>query len=47
MKSITLKINKRCIRCMKILREDKTCSNPKCPRYTPDKDLDKKSTDKE
>lgn len=47
MKNITLKINKRCVRCMKILREDKTCSNPKCPRYVPDEELNKKSTDKE
>lgn len=42
MKDISLKINKRCVRCMKILREDKTCPNPKCPRYVPNKE----STDK-
>lgn len=47
MKDISLKINKRCVRCMKILREDKTCPNPKCPRYVSDKDLSKESTDKE
>ena len=27
-------IKKRCIRCMKPLREDGTCQNPKCSRYT-------------
>lgn len=27
-------IKKRCIRCMKVLREDGTCQNPKCSRYT-------------
>lgn len=30
-------IKKRCIRCMKPLREDGTCQNPKCSRYTEEK----------
>lgn len=28
------KITKRCIRCLKPLRENGTCQNPKCVRYT-------------
>lgn len=35
---MALKIKKRCIRCMKVLREDGTCQNPKCVRYTPPKE---------
>ena len=31
------KIKKRCIRCLKVLREDGTCGNEKCSRYTPEK----------
>ena len=26
-------IKKRCFRCMKVLRADGTCQNPKCSRY--------------
>ncbi len=29
------KITKRCIRCLKPLRENGTCQNPKCVRYKP------------
>ena len=29
-------IKKRCIRCRKELREDGTCQNPDCVRYTPE-----------
>lgn len=29
-------IKKRCIRCMKVLREDGTCQNEKCLRYVPE-----------
>ncbi len=29
-------VNKRCIRCRKPLREDGTCQNPNCVRYTPE-----------
>jgi hypothetical protein len=29
-------ITKRCIRCRQPLREDGTCQNPKCVRYTPE-----------
>jgi hypothetical protein len=28
-------VKKRCIFCRKHLREDGTCQNPECPRYTP------------
>lgn len=28
-------IKKRCIRCLKPLREDGTCENPKCVKYVP------------
>ena len=34
---MTLKIKKRCIRCLTVLREDGTCPNEKCPKYVPDK----------
>ena len=30
---MALTIKKRCVRCMKVLREDGTCQNPKCSRY--------------
>lgn len=30
------KITKRCIRCLKPLRENGTCQNVKCVRYKPD-----------
>lgn len=29
-------IKKRCIRCLKYLREDGTCQNPKCVKYVPE-----------
>lgn len=45
MKSMTLKIKKRCIFCRKVLRADGTCQNPECPRYTPPKDETKDNTD--
>ena len=31
-------VKKRCIFCRKHLREDGTCQNPECPRYTPEKE---------
>lgn len=31
------KIKRRCIRCLTVLREDGTCNNEKCSRYTPEK----------
>lgn len=34
---MALTIKKRCVRCMKVLREDGTCQNPKCSRYTEEK----------
>ena len=34
---MALKIKKRCIRCLKVLREDGTCPNEDCPKYVPDK----------
>lgn len=30
------KVTKRCIRCLKQLRENGTCQNPKCVRYKPE-----------
>ena len=41
---MTLKIKKRCIRCLKVLREDGTCQNPDCPRYVPEKETMKEPT---
>lgn len=35
-----LSIKRRCPRCMKVLREDGTCQNGKCPRYTPEKPVE-------
>ena len=29
-------IKKRCIRCLKVVREDGTCQNPKCVKYVPE-----------
>lgn len=34
------KLKKRCIRCLHILREDGTCQNPDCVRYTEPKDTE-------
>ncbi len=31
-----LKWRKRCFRCLQYLRDDGTCQNPKCVRYTPE-----------
>ena len=28
-------IKKRCIRCLKVLRDDGTCQNPSCVKYVP------------
>lgn len=36
------KITKRCIRCLKPLRENGTCQNVKCVRYKPDPEPEKK-----
>ena len=35
---MAFKVIKRCIRCRKPLREDGTCQNPKCVRYTEPKE---------
>lgn len=35
---MALKIKLRCFRCLKVLREDGTCQNPECVRYTPGKE---------
>ena len=32
-------IKKRCIRCMKYLREDGTCQNPACVKYVPEPEV--------
>ena len=37
------KLKKRCLRCLHILREDGTCQNPDCVRYT---EADKDKADK-
>ena len=34
------KLKKRCIRCLHILRDDGTCQNPDCVRYTEPKDTE-------
>lgn len=39
---MAIKIKKRCIYCRQVLREDGTCQNEKCPRYTPPKEESKK-----
>ena len=38
-------IKKRCIRCIKPLRDDGTCQNPKCSRYTEEKKETTEETD--
>ena len=44
---MALKIKKRCIRCLKVLREDGTCQNSACSRYTPEKAEDTKKDTEE
>ena len=34
------KLKKRCIRCLHVLRDDGTCQNPDCVRYTKSKDTE-------
>lgn len=34
---MSLKIKKRCIRCLTVLKEDGTCPNKKCPKHIPEK----------
>lgn len=36
-------IKYRCFRCMKVLRADGTCQNPKCIRYVPDEETEEKT----
>ena len=38
-------IKKRCIRCRQYLREDGTCQNPNCVRYTPEENEEENKTD--
>lgn len=40
------KVTKRCIRCLKPLRENGTCQNVKCVRYKPDPESEKKQEEK-
>lgn len=40
------KVTKRCIRCLKPLRENGTCQNPKCVRYKPDPEPKKQEEEK-
>lgn len=44
---MAFKVIKRCIRCRKPLREDGTCQNQKCVRYTEPKEKEEKPTDNE
>lgn len=30
---MAFKLKKRCVRCLKVLRDDGTCQNPKCCLY--------------
>lgn len=39
------KVTKRCIRCLKPLRENGTCQNPKCVRYKPEPEKRESTTD--
>ena len=34
------KLKKRCIRCLHVLRDDGTCQNPDCVKYTKQKDTE-------
>ncbi|MFW5631207.1 MAG: hypothetical protein ACOCNB_10550 [Acetivibrio ethanolgignens] len=36
-------IKYRCFRCMKVLRADGTCQNPKCIRYVPEEETEEKA----
>ena len=36
-------VKKRCIRCLKVLRADGTCQNPKCVLYVPDEETEEKA----
>ena len=36
-------VKKRCIRCLKVLRADGTCQNPKCVLYVPDEKTEEKA----
>lgn len=38
------KLKKRCIRCYHVLRENGTCQNPDCVRYTPEDNVDTKDS---
>ena len=40
-------IKRRCIRCMKVLRKDGTCQNPKCSRYKAESTDTASNTDKD
>ena len=35
-------VKHRCGFCRKVLREDRTCANPQCPRYVPDEPEEEK-----
>lgn len=39
------KVTKRCIRCLKLLRENGTCQNVKCVRYKPEPEDKKDETE--
>lgn len=42
---MAIKMIYRCIRCRKPLRDDGTCQNDKCVRYTPEGDKTEASAD--
>lgn len=42
---MAIKMIYRCIRCRKPLRDDGTCQNDKCVRYTPEDDKTEASAD--
>ena len=40
-------VTPRCIRCRKPLRENGTCQNPKCVRYTPEPEPEPEKNEKD
>ena len=38
---MALKIKRRCIRCLTVLRENRTCPNEACPKYVPEVEANK------
>ena len=40
-------VKKRCGFCLRVVRADRTCQNPDCPRYVPDKPKEEEPTPQE